>query len=266
MSLAARTALVFTVKADENFTMCINYSPSSLHTLISHFNTAPPPETDWPEEVYQDYMAPIIVAGDGGSGGECDIAGRRKALLASYGMVPKRHIPPGVKRFTTMNARAESLGQLRSYAPSWKTGKLCLVPMRAFCEPNWEGGSHVRWRIGLAGGDDFAVAGLWREWQEQDGSILHAFTQITINADAHPLMRRFHRPDDEKRSLVIVPRDEYDAWLSCRDPELARSFLRPYPSDLMAAEPAPPPKAIKTTKAGQVGQALPESSVQASLF
>ncbi len=129
---------------------------------------------------------------------------------------------------------AETIGQLRSYAPSWKTSKLCLVPMRAFFEPNWESGTHVRWRIGMTDERDFAVAGIWREWAEQDGSTSHAFTQITINADAHPVMRRFHRPDDEKRSLVIVPPEEYDAWLGCRDPELARSFLRLCPPELMA--------------------------------
>jgi putative SOS response-associated peptidase YedK len=256
---AIRAALVFTGKAVENFTMCVTYTPSSLQTLIDHFNTAPPPETEWPDEVYQDYLAPIIVADQGGGAN-----GGRKALLASYGMVPKRHIPPGVKRFSTMNARAESIGQLRSYAPAWKTGKLCLVPMRSFYEPNWESESHVRWRIGLAGGRDFAVAGLWRAWQEQDGSTSHAFTQITINADTHPLMRRFHRSEDEKRSLVIVPPEEYDTWLSCRDPELARSFLRPYPAELMAAEAAP--TVPKGTQASKGKSSATPSTLQASLF
>ena len=33
---------------------------------------------------------------------------------------------------------------------------------------------------------------------------------ITINADEHALMRRMHKPGDEKRSLVILPHDEVD--------------------------------------------------------
>lgn len=85
----------------------------------------------------------------------------------------------------------------------------------------------------------FAVAGLWREWKDVDGALSHSFTQLTVNADNHPLMQHFHRPGSEKRSLVIVPQEDYDAWLACRDPEVARSFMRLYPAEQMGSEPAP---------------------------
>ncbi len=62
---------------------------------------------------------------------------------------------------------------------------------------------------------------------------------LTINSDKHPLMNHFHAPGKEKRMIVIVPRAEWDEWLTCRDPERERSFMRPYPSVLMDAEPAP---------------------------
>lgn len=52
-------------------------------------------------------------------------------------------------------------------------------------------------------------------------------------------MNRFHRPEEEKRSLVIVPSADYDEWLGCKDPERARTYLQPYPAGLMAGEPAP---------------------------
>ena len=41
----------------------------------------------------------------------------------------------------------------------------------------------------------------------------------------HPLLRRMHKPGEEKRSLVIVSPDDYDTWLECKDPELARTYL-----------------------------------------
>jgi putative SOS response-associated peptidase YedK len=222
--------------------MCTNYRPSARQELQDQFAArlaALPPDASWPEEAYQDYLAPIILPTDDGG---------RTAVLAGYSMVPKQHIPAGVKRYSTMNARAETIGQLRSYASAWKKAQLCLVPMQCFYEPNWESGQHERWRIGLADRRDFAVAGLWRDWQEQDGTTSHAFTQLTINADVHPLMRKFHKPEDEKRSLVIVAPDEYDAWLQCRDPELARSFLHLPPSELMAASPAPKPPIKRAEK------------------
>ena len=163
-------------------------------------------------------------------------------------MVPKKHIPPGVKKFTTMNARAETVGQLRSFSKPWRLGQLCLVPMTGFYEPNWETGSAVRWRIGMADKSPFAVAGLYKSWKEEDGGETFSFTQLTINADAHPIMKRFHKPGDEKRSLVIIRLDDYDEWLQCKDVEKARSFLTLCPPELLAAEPAPKPKVSKANK------------------
>jgi putative SOS response-associated peptidase YedK len=239
-----------------NPAMCVNYLTVSKNILRDLFDApmhAPISGASdaWPDEAYQDYPAPIIR----NSGG-----GRREALVATYGMVPKARIPPGVRRFSTMNARAETVDQLRSFAPSWKAGQLCLVPMLAFFEPNWESGSAVRWKIVMADELPFAVAGLYRCWREADGSASFSFTQLTINADQHPLLRRFHRPGDEKRSLVIVPRAQYDAWLGCTDAGQARAHLRLYPPELLLAAPAPKPRLVKPIKPpaddGQAGETL----------
>jgi putative SOS response-associated peptidase YedK len=210
--------------------MCVNYSPTRKELLEDFLGVSLDDTPDWPAETWKDYLAPIV---------RHDGDGARRVAVASYGMVPRRHIPPQIKPWDTMNARAETIGAKRSFSSAWKAGQFCLVPMTGFFEPNYESGKAVRWRIAMADGAPFAVAGLWKEWKEADGSSTLAFTQITINADEHPLMRRFHKPGDEKRALVIVPPDEYDAWLACRDPELARSFLRHFPAAAMAAEEAP---------------------------
>ena len=210
--------------------MCVNYLPVSRKTLVETFHAPLASNASWPDEAYQDYLAPLIR--DNGHG-------ERESLVRSYGMVPKQHIPQGVKRFSTLNARSETVGQLRSYSGVWKRCAFCLVPMNAFYEPNWETGVHIRYRIDMADESPFAVAGLYRQWEEADGQSSFSFTQLTINADDHPLMNKMHRAGDEKRSLVIVPPDDYDAWLTCRDPEAARSFLRQFPEKLMAAKPEP---------------------------
>jgi putative SOS response-associated peptidase YedK len=208
--------------------MCTNYKPTSRQTFIESFHAKLDRDANWTDDVYQDYAAPIIRG----------IAGERVASLATFGMVPKAHMQPGV-RISTLNARAETIAQKPSFASAWKAGQTCLIPMKWFYEPNWETGTHERWRIGMQDWSDFAVAGIWREWMAEDGGKSLAFTLITINADEHPLMKRFHRAGDEKRSLVIVPPEDYDDWLNCRDMELARSFLRLYPSELMQAEASP---------------------------
>jgi hypothetical protein len=51
-----------------------------------------------------------------------------------------------------------------------------------------------------------------------------SFTMLTINADSHPVMRRFHRPADEKRTPVVLPAHLFDAWLVATQ-ETAPSFF-----------------------------------------
>jgi len=202
--------------------MCVSFQTATPHQVTHHFKAPLPVGTEWKTEAWQDYAAPIIVGDQHG----------RQALVAQYSMIPKNHIPPGVKRFSTMNARAETIATLRSYARPWRDGQLCLVPMMAYFEPNYESGKAQRWRIGMADGAPFAVAGLYRDWEEPGGQKSFSFTQITINADDHPVMKRFHKPGEEKRSLVVIPEGRYDDWLACRNPEQAKTFLMPYPPEL----------------------------------
>ncbi len=210
--------------------MCINYLSVSRQLLYEIFDIVMPPDTEWRDQVFQNYLAPIIVGGESEG---------RKGLVAAYSMVPKQHIRSGQKRYSTMNARTETVAERSSYATAWKKSQLCLVPMHAFYEPSWETGAAVRWRIGMADDSPFAVAGLYREWKEEDGSHTFAFTQLTVNADEHPLMKHFHRPGDEKRSLVIVEKSEYDDFLHCKDPERVRAYLGLFPAERMTSSASP---------------------------
>ncbi|QZA82352.1 SOS response-associated peptidase [Deefgea piscis] len=205
--------------------MCVNYIPIPKRLVLSQF-AAIEPKADWPDEVWQDYAAPMIVHGRQG----------RQAVVANYGFLPKAKLPQGA-RYSTMNARAETIGQ--RYQGAWQRSQLCLVPMMGFFEPCYESGKAVRHQISLLNDAPFAVAGLWRAWEEENGRRSYSFTQITINADEHPLMKRMHKPNDEKRNLVIIPEADYDAWLSCKNPELARTFLKNYPAELMRADALP---------------------------
>ena len=64
---------------------------------------------------------------------------------------------------------------------------------------------------------------------------------LTINADAHPLMNRFHKPGDEKRMLVLLEPAQYRGWL---EGELVNEtdVYRLFPADRLvaAADPLPP--------------------------
>jgi putative SOS response-associated peptidase YedK len=218
--------------------MCTNYAAARRDRLFRHFGVEPP-DSPWRDEIYKDYPAPIIRR----------IESTQRADLATFGMVPRKHIPAGVKVFDTMNARAETVGEKRSFSGAWKRLQLCLVPCEAFYEPCYETGKAVRWRVGMASGESFAIAGLWREWGETEGTAL-SFTMLTVASAEHPLMKRFHKPGDEKRSVVILPHSEYEGWLASGSMDEARSFLNLFPATKMHAEAFPaPPRAAKAKDA-----------------
>lgn len=228
--------------------MCVNYRPPDPELLDAVMGVLIDLQDRpaWDLDVFKDFQAPIVRRG---------ADGRREGLLAGYGMYPMKFqrrdfaaqqakLPPitdptkkkKFKGYETMNARDDSLGMRVIYKGAWKNSQLCLVPATSFIEPCYETGKNVWMDIGLVDEPMFAVAGLWREWPGENGPET-AFTQITVNADDHPLMKRMHKPGEEKRSLVIVPREEWDEWLDCKDPEYARTFLRLYPAELMKAWP-----------------------------
>jgi putative SOS response-associated peptidase YedK len=72
-----------------------------------------------------------------------------------------------------------------------------------------------------------------------DGKPLLSFAMLTVNATGHPVFGRMHRPDDEKRMVVMLDAEDYDHWLSCSRDE-ATAFFRPWQGPLDAA-PAPLP-------------------------
>jgi putative SOS response-associated peptidase YedK len=62
---------------------------------------------------------------------------------------------------------------------------------------------------------------------------------LTINADAHELMRQFHKPVDEKRMVVILEPDQYAGWLEAPSGS-GMDYMRPYAANLLTAT-APTP-------------------------
>ncbi|CAB3808026.1 hypothetical protein LMG28614_06726 [Paraburkholderia ultramafica] len=237
--------------------MCTSYE-SNPPGGFEQYSLFPSPDFEYKREIYKDYPAPIFRRVDG----------RFSTDGATFGIVPRQHIQEGVKVFDTMNARSESIGEKRSFRSAWTKLQLCLIPCRRFYEPSYETGKAVRWRIGLASDEPLAIAGLWRSWKDPDGGTALSFTMLTVNADGHPLMKRFHRPGAEKRSVVIVQASEYEAWLSSRNTDEAHSFLHLFPAEKMDAEPYPlPPRAQKATGKAAKAKSEPDGTgAQASLL
>ena len=64
------------------------------------------------------------------------------------------------------------------------------------------------------------------------------FSMLTIKATNHPVMNHFHKPEDEKHSIVILQDSDYQNWLHA-DHDEANKLLSLAPNDYLTREPAP---------------------------
>lgn len=188
-----------------------------------------PPRIDWPPEAWPGSAVPFLSSFD-----------PSEWTVGSFGLVPHWADPRLVR--STYNARSETVAQKPSYRTAWRNKQLCAIPVLAFYEPNYETGHAVRWRIERRDGMPFALAGIWERRLGDEGITRWPCSMLTINADEHPLMRQFHKPGDEKRSVVILDAADVDGWLQARSDADARAYLQPFDPEVMHAVPEPLPK------------------------
>lgn len=220
--------------------MCANYLPSRRDSIERHFGVAAP-LTDYPEEAYPGYLAPIVRLSDDGSD-------EMESVAACFGMVPQWADMKLARQ--TYNARSETVASKPSFRHAFTKRQFCIIPAAAIYEPSYETGRAVRWKIEHAQHEPLGIAGIW-EWRAHGGpndQPLVSFSMLTINADQHPLMRRFHKPDDEKRMVVVIAPDRYQDWLHA-SAENAADFFQPIAAEELAAQAAPRAAAKKTIKA-----------------
>jgi len=211
--------------------MCSNFQPIKNHHanwVKEHFDCELP-DTPWREEVYPTYPAPFIYLKDG----------KPQCELAQFGLVP--HWATDKKKYglRTYNARSETVQEKPSYRTAWRERRFGLAIMESFYEPSWETGKAVRWRIKRTDGEPVAVASIWERFVDTEtGEVIFSFSMLTINADGHPIMKHFHKPEDEKRSIVVLNESQYLPWLFASQNE-ARELLQLSPDGILISEPAP---------------------------
>lgn len=206
--------------------MCSNYRPTGRD--LARFAVDPPSELLAPKDTYPGSTAPLIYMP--GS------HGIRSCVAGTFGLLPVWAKDRAFAK-RTYNARSETAAEKPSFRSAWSKRQLCIVPADAIYEPNYETGKAVWWRIQRADGEPMALAGLWERKQWGDDASSWSFTMLTVNADSHPIMRRFHKPQDEKRTVVVLEDDEIDAWLGARSDADMRALLKPCADDVLAAEP-----------------------------
>ena len=77
--------------------------------------------------------------------------------------------------------------------------------------PNIDGKSHW-YAISREDGDPFTVAAIYDD-AIIEGEKVRSFSMLTINANQHSFMKQFHNPNDEKRSIIVIPEESRQDWL-----------------------------------------------------
>ena len=226
--------------------MCSHYQAETARKKLARMGIQMPLDWEVPPgglHIYPTLLAPIIRRPPKAESGEASAHGM-EMVAARFGMLPvfAKDIQYGKK---TYNARSETVAVLNSFKHAWAKARHCIIPAGAIYEPDWRSGKHVDTRITRADGETLGVAGLWQPWQSPEGEWTDSFAMLTINADTHPIFRELHRPDpkrtahmQDKRMVVILNEDDYDAWLDA-PAERSMEFLRQYPAERLVATPEP---------------------------
>jgi putative SOS response-associated peptidase YedK len=123
-----------------------------------------------------------------------------------------------------INARAETAAEKPMFRDAFKKGR-CLIPATGFYEWQKAGaGSSRPFYVGLASGEAFAFAGLWRRNKLADGSTHDTCAILTIQASS--LLEPIHH-----RMPVILPQASQALWLdpTLKDAGILQALLAPRP-------------------------------------
>lgn len=195
--------------------MCSNYEPMrfSLANLIG----MPEPTIQYKDHVWPLDPAPIIVKTNSGW----------EWREARFGLNPAWNKDPNFGR-RTYNARTETLTEKPTFKTAFKHSQFCLIPAQRIFEPRYDEQGKSHWyAIEREDGAPFTIAGLY-DFHDQNGQQVRSFTMLTRNAEGHPLMQQFHKPGDEKRSVIVIPQESRDAWMNA-SPVTAKDLFLEFP-------------------------------------
>lgn len=151
-----------------------------------HFNVPPKTDLGYPIVIIRDSM--------------------RILKPALWGLLPPSAQDMGVRlKYSTFNAKIETLAVARSYAPSVMSNQFCLVPVTGFYEWFKTPESRQPILVRRRGQSISALAGIWARWRSGNQEWL-SFSIITTPANS--FMRPIHT-----RMPLLLPNDVEDFWV-----------------------------------------------------
>ena len=189
--------------------MCGQFEGVAAYTkfiTMLHLNRHEALAEDGPLKVAPSVSAPVIVQNseDGSLG----------VMPMRFGLVPFWYRGSLAEwKASTFNARLEDAASKPVFKGAWAY-RHCVVPAEAFYEWSGPKGDRTKWRITRGDNQPLAFAGLWDEAPTQQGDL---FSFAILTRPAGRDMQAIHA-----REPVILPSDDWEAWLRRRRVDLDR--------------------------------------------
>ncbi len=152
-----------------------------------------------------------------------------EGVIGHWGLIP--HWSKDAKVRSTFNARSETMTEKPTFRDAWRRGQRCIIPAMSVFEPDWRSGKAVPAEVSRADGEPMGIAGLWSSWRSPSG-WMESYTMLTVNANNHPIFKLLHKPQDEKRMVVILNPGSYETWLKGAESDV-KPLIRQCPSELL---------------------------------
>lgn len=159
---------------------------------------------------------PVVRPGDRG----------RELCLLRWPLIP-HWAKDGKVKFSTANAKGETVRDKPSFRTAWRKGRRCLIPANGYYEWRQTADRKQPYHIQLPGRALFAFGGLWDRCHTSAGDCIESCTIITTTPTT--AMKSIHH-----RMPLIIPRSAYRQWLDGDDPE---ACIRPFDEVELEAYP-----------------------------
>lgn len=154
-------------------------------------------------------------------------ADSRNVVWMRWGLVPFWAKDPAIG-YKMINARAESVAEKPAYRSSFRN-KRCLILADGFYEWRKLGKTSIPFYFQLDGGEPFAFAGLWDDWEIKGISSMPGMPGLTtctiITTSANDDVSPVH-----ERMPVILRKERMWDWLHEDNPLALQAMLKPLAS------------------------------------
>ena len=142
------------------------------------------------------------------------------------------------REYSTFNAKLERAESAPTFRMAWRRQR-ALVIVDGIIEWMGEKGKKTPYRIRMADGSPFAMAGLWERWRahrnDHSEGPRELWSTSVVVGPSDAWFGKYHT-----RMARILPREIYERWLDpdLVEPERIRALLErnPYPTETLVAE------------------------------